>query len=70
MSATRREFLTTTAMASLALKFLPPGAANLPLAFSTLGCPKWTWAQTLDFASAHGFSAIELRGILGDLDTP
>jgi len=70
VSATRREFLTTTAMASLALKFLPSAAANLPLAFSTLGCPKWTWAQTLDFASAHGFSAIELRGILGDLDTP
>src|SRR5262249_6051677 len=55
--------------AALAPPFLP--AAETPrLAFSTLGCPKWPFAQILDFASSHGFSAIEIRCILGDLDLP
>lgn len=44
--------------------------AQLPLAFSTLGCPGWTWPKILDFAQQHGFSAIELRGIHGDMDLP
>ena len=44
------------------------GAGRLPLGFSTLGSPKWTWAQTLDFASAHGFAGIELRGIQETMD--
>lgn len=70
MTITRREFLTTATMAGLAARFVPPEAARLPLSFSTLGCPKWTWTQILDFAAEHGFAAIELRGILGDLDLP
>lgn len=53
-----------------------PGAAptpsrnrsRLPLGFSTLGCPQWEWMQILDFASAHGFAAVELRGIRADMD--
>src|SRR5215813_14700700 len=69
MNNTRREFLATSALAALAPPFLP--AAEKPrLAFSTLGCPKWPFAQVLDFASANGYSGIELRGILGDLDLP
>ncbi|HVH19375.1 MAG TPA: TIM barrel protein, partial [Myxococcota bacterium] len=44
------------------------GAGRLPLGFSTLGSPKWTWTQTLDFASAHGFAGIELRGIQETMD--
>jgi sugar phosphate isomerase/epimerase len=44
------------------------GSGRLPLGFSTLGSPKWTWPQTLDFASAHGFAGIELRGILDAMD--
>jgi sugar phosphate isomerase/epimerase len=43
-------------------------AARLPLGFSTLGCPKWDWLATLDFAAAHGYSAIELRGIQDTVD--
>lgn len=43
---------------------------RLPLAFSTLGCPKWEWKKILDFAAQHGFSAIELRGLEGNLDLP
>jgi sugar phosphate isomerase/epimerase len=44
------------------------GSNRLPIGFSTLGTPKWTWIQTLDFAAAHGFAAVELRGILDQMD--
>ena len=44
------------------------GSGRLPIGFSTLGTPKWTWIQTLDFAAAHGFAAVELRGILDQMD--
>jgi sugar phosphate isomerase/epimerase len=69
---TRREFAK---MASLALlgSSLAAGKqakSKLPLAFSTLGCPKWQWNQILKFASQHGFSAIELRGLEGNMDLP
>ena len=43
-------------------------SGRLPIGFSTLGSPKWTWIQTLDFAAAHGFAAVELRGILDQMD--
>jgi sugar phosphate isomerase/epimerase len=69
MNTTRREFLTTSALAALAPPFSPAGEKPR-LAFSTLGCPKWPFAQILDFATANGFSAIEIRCILGDLDLP
>jgi sugar phosphate isomerase/epimerase len=45
-----------------------PASGRLPIGFSTLGSPKWTWIQTLDFAAAHGFAAVELRGILDQMD--
>jgi sugar phosphate isomerase/epimerase len=70
MKITRREFLTTTALAAAAPPFLPFDAPRPPLAFSTLGCPKWPFAQILDFAATNGFSAVEIRCILGDLDLP
>jgi sugar phosphate isomerase/epimerase len=44
--------------------------ARLPIAFSTLGCPAWDWAKVLEFAHQHGFSAVELRGLEGNLDLP
>src|SRR5947208_3188450 len=44
-----------------------PGT-RLPLGFSTLGCPRWEWAQVLDFAAAHGYAAVELRGLLMEMD--
>ena len=43
-------------------------AGRLPLGFSTLGSPKWDWIQTLDFAAAHGFAAVELRGLQQTMD--
>src|ERR1700694_5457828 len=42
----------------------------MPLAFSPLGCPAWTWPQILDFAEKHEFAAVELRGLLGDMNLP
>jgi len=40
----------------------------LPIAFSTLGCPKWEWKKILEQASQLGYAAIELRGIQGEMD--
>jgi sugar phosphate isomerase/epimerase len=42
--------------------------ARLPIGFSTLGCPRWEWGQVLDFASTHGYAAVELRGLLAEMD--
>jgi len=66
---TRREFLGTSA-ALLVARYtrLVSSQARLPLGFSTLGCPQWTWPQILDFAAAHAFAAVELRGILTNMD--
>jgi len=70
MGISRRDFLASTAMAGLAVGFPLRDGPKPRLAFSTLGCPKWPWPQILDFAAANGYSGIELRGILGDLDLP
>ena len=70
MKINRRKFIASSAIAGLSMHHSPLVTPSLPLAFSTLGCPKWTWPQILDFAAAKGFSAVELRGIQGDLDLP
>jgi len=44
--------------------------SRIPIAFSTLGCPAWDWPRILGFAHQHGFSAIELRGLQGNMDLP
>src|SRR5213082_859345 len=66
---TRREFVATAAaaFATRYTRWLPRGD-HLPLGFSTLGCPAWTWSQILDFAAAHGYVAVELRGLLSTMD--
>lgn len=71
-SFTRREFLgtLTAAAAAPAVVRTPRRAKHLPIAFSTLGCPKWDWRAVLNQASTLGFAAIELRGIQGDMDLP
>lgn len=43
---------------------------RLPIGFSTLGCPSWTWIKILDFAQQNGFAAVELRGLQGTMDLP
>lgn len=42
---------------------------NKPLlAFSTLGCPDWSFQQIVDFAVANGYSGLEIRGIKRQMD--
>jgi sugar phosphate isomerase/epimerase len=67
----RRKFIASGAM-SLALSGLNWAAEQhrLPLAFSTLACPDWEWMKILDFAEANKFAAIELRGLMGNMDLP
>ena len=71
MQRTRREFLVglsfTAAMAAFARN---AGTSAMPIAFSTLGCPKWDLPQILSFARSRGFAAVELRGLLGNMDLP
>lgn len=71
MTLTRREFLGASASTLVISRFAwAGGGAHLPLAFSTLGCPAWDWTKVLDFARANGYEAIELRGVMGNLDLP
>jgi len=71
----RRQFLKTLATAALSQAIMSPlfgktEKSRIPIAFSTLGCPAWDWTRILEFAHQHGFSAIELRGLQGNLDLP
>jgi sugar phosphate isomerase/epimerase len=70
VKVTRREFVNTIALAGLGPRFAGAAETRLPLAFSTLGCPGWSWSQILDFAANHGFAAIELRGLQGEMNLP
>ncbi|HMK22947.1 MAG TPA: hypothetical protein VK466_11485, partial [Terriglobales bacterium] len=71
MKTTRRNFVRTASLATISSAFAQLGpSAPLPIAFSTLGCPRWTFTKVLDFAVQNGFAAIELRGLEGNLDLP
>ena len=71
MKTTRRSFLgaLTTGAVCSAFAWESP-TRQLPIAFSTLGCPTWDLSKILDFAAANGFAAVELRGLQGNLDLP
>lgn len=71
MSHTRKEFLQKAAL--LAAAMLTSSAFSTAknkamFAFSTLGCPDWTFRQIVDFASKHGYKGLELRGIKRQMD--
>lgn len=72
--STRRQFIQTLSVAAFAQSALSRLWADektrIPIAFSTLGCPVWDWTKILQFAHQHGFSAVELRGLQGNLDLP
>lgn len=73
--SSRREFLQLLSAAVLMpaappILFANSAESRIPIAFSTLGCPAWDWPKILDFAQQHGFSAIELRGLGGNMDLP
>jgi sugar phosphate isomerase/epimerase len=67
---TRREFVNLGAAALAAPAIIKSGkrAEQAPIGFSTLGCPEWEWKTILDQAAQHGFSAIEMRGLAGEMD--
>ena len=48
----------------------PKPAGRLPIAVSTLGCPKWDWSTIVRNASQWGFTALELRGLQDQMDLP
>jgi sugar phosphate isomerase/epimerase len=73
--SSRRQFLKTLSAVALSQAIMSPlfgktEKSRIPIAFSTLGCPAWDWSRILEFAHQHGFSAIELRGLQGNLDLP
>lgn len=68
----RRQFMKTSMMAATATALGAWSSAtdcgSLRLSFSTLGCPQWDFDTIVDFASKHGYSGIEFRGLMGELD--
>ena len=74
MSKTGRRAFLRTLGTGAALAAFPAvlrgkaGAKRLPIAFSTLGCPAWSWKKILSEADRLGYGGIELRGIEGEMD--
>ena len=68
----RRTFLSSLAasVAAPAILRSQTRPKRLPIAFSTLGCPLWSWKAILEAADRIGYSGIELRGIAGEMDLP
>jgi sugar phosphate isomerase/epimerase len=68
----RRSFLATlgTGLAAPALLRAQSRSKRLPLCFSTLGCPAWSWRRILDEADRLGYAAIEVRFIEYDPNLP
>ncbi|MGH9754967.1 MAG: hypothetical protein ACREA2_19495 [Blastocatellia bacterium] len=69
---TRRTFTYSLAasIAAPAIVKAAPSSKRPPIAFSTLGRPAWEWKTILDQAAQHGFAAIEMRGLMGEMDLP
>src|SRR5690349_8856633 len=69
MRATRRVFLTTLTAGLAAPSLLRARPAQrYPIAFSTLGCPAWSWKTIIEQADQLGYAALELRGVAGEMD--
>jgi sugar phosphate isomerase/epimerase len=69
--SSRRDFLQTSAVLVAAAATGTSFNIKKPqplLSFSTLGCPKWTFPEIVNFASLHGYKGIEVRGIMGQVD--
>ena len=39
----------------------------MKLAFSSLGCPGWSYEQLLDEAMRDGYAGLEIRGVGGEM---
>ena len=68
----RRSFLATlgAGLAAPALLRAQSRSKRYPIAFSTLGCPAWSFKTIFDHADRLGYAALELRGIAGEMDLP
>jgi sugar phosphate isomerase/epimerase len=68
----RRAFLSTlgAGLAAPAILRAQSRAKRYPIAFSTLGCPAWSFKTILETADRLGYAALELRGIAGEMDLP
>lgn len=66
---TRRDIFKVAA-SGMAVPAIGPSktARQMPIAVSTLGCPKWDWNTIVRNTSQWGFAALELRGILDEMD--
>ncbi|GAB3896664.1 sugar phosphate isomerase/epimerase family protein [Spirosoma agri] len=68
---TRRDFLQTTLglLATIGTVTAFRSANEKPLlAFSTLGCPKWSLPTILDAAVKDGYDGFEIRGLQGEMN--
>lgn len=71
MVYSRKEFLQNSAIllaAAISGSAFTTKKNKPPLAFSTLGCPDWSFQQIVDFAEVNGFSGLEIRGIKRQMD--
>ena len=68
METNRRTFMTALAAGAAVTRIVRGRGPLYPIAFSTLGCPAWSWKNILDYADRLGYSAIELRGVAGEMD--
>ena len=72
MSYSRKQFLQNSAIlmavAVTGSAFTALVADKPLLAFSTLGCPDWTFEQITDFAVQNGYKGLEVRGIKREMD--
>jgi sugar phosphate isomerase/epimerase len=68
----RRSFLSTlgAGLAAPAILRAQSRSKRYPIAFSTLGCPAWSWKTILENADRLGYAGIELRGVAGEMDLP
>jgi sugar phosphate isomerase/epimerase len=71
LNVTRRDlFKTASAVVAAPAILIAKSTEKLPIAVSTLGCPKWDWSTIVKNASQWGFAALELRGIQDQMDLP
>jgi sugar phosphate isomerase/epimerase len=71
-SINRRSFIKKSSLTMTGMVFANSAFAKIKInpyfSFSTLGCPKWSLNQIINFARDNGYSGIELRGIAGEMD--
>jgi sugar phosphate isomerase/epimerase len=67
----RKKFLLSgLSLVTLPSFFFLKKESSLPLSFSTLGCPDWSFDKIIDFAKENNYSGLEVRGILHQMDLP